>query len=117
MMIEWTLETKKKKQINTVSVRECKNCFGVFKSGLNVCPYCGYEHKTEERKDKKVVKTELQEITSVTVPSKISTWDELVQYQKYKKYHFGWVIRQGTKQKYRDTKKIKNTYYARRFYN
>lgn len=112
---EWTLETKKKKQINTVSVRECKNCFGVFKSGLNVCPYCGYEHKAEERKDKKVVKTELQEIISVTVPSKISTWDELVQYQKYKKYHFGWVIRQARSRNIEIPKKY--TYYARRFYN
>ena len=43
--------------------------------------------KQKNGKIRKLLKQSCK-ITSVTVPSKISTWDELVQYQKYKKISF-----------------------------
>ena len=96
----WTLESKKKQE-NTVKIRECKNCFAVYPPTLKKCPYCG-ETATKEiqKKDKKTVEIDLVELkrqddirNTKLADADLQTWAEVVEFQKLHKYKFAWCIR------------------------
>lgn len=96
---EWTLEPKKKQE-KTVKIRECKSCFAAFSPKLERCPYCGaeviHEVRTENRKtiDVDLVEMKRQEKIKNTRLSEaeLKTWDEVREFQKLKKYKFGFCI-------------------------
>lgn len=96
----WTLESKKRQE-NTVKIRECQNCYAVYPPTKTKCPYCGYEATKEvQRKDKKIVDIDLVEVerqknlrNTRLQDAELSTWAEVVEFQKAKNYKFAWCIR------------------------
>ncbi|KRK62470.1 phage helicase [Companilactobacillus farciminis KCTC 3681 = DSM 20184] len=106
---KWNLEggkkSKKKANTDSISIRQCSKCFGVFRANLKICPYCGakYEVKEQEVEVKKDV--ELQEIKKVMKyntdyiltkkVSELNTMAELKAYQKAKNYKNGWTYYQA----------------------
>ena len=97
---EWTLEPKHKQE-NIVKIRECPACFAVYPPALDKCPYCGYMAVKEiQRKDKKIVDIDLVEMKrqedlrkTRLADAQLSTWTEVVEFQKLKGYKFAWCIR------------------------
>lgn len=97
---EWTLEPKKKQE-NTVKIRECPNCYVVYPPTMQKCPYCGYMAVKEiQRKDKKVVDIDLVEMkrqddirSTRLADAQLETWAEVVEFQKLHGYKFAWCIR------------------------
>ena len=96
----WTLESKKKQE-NTVKIRECPNCYAVYPPTMQKCPYCGYMAVKEiQRKDKKVVDIDLVEMkrqddirNTRLADAQLETWAEVVEFQKLHGYKFAWCIR------------------------
>lgn len=41
---EWSLETKKKKQTRTISVKTCPQCYTAHYSNVRACPSCGFTY-------------------------------------------------------------------------
>lgn len=97
---EWTLEPKKKQE-NTVKIRECPNCYAVYPPTMQKCPYCGYMAVKEiQRKDKKIVDIDLVEMkrkndikNTRLADAQLETWTEVVEFQKLHGYKFAWCIR------------------------
>lgn len=97
---EWSLESKKRKQQNEILVRECPLCFAVMPASKRECIECGHVFEVQERKDRQTVSAELGEVTREDIlkakPYKyyqtIKTFEEMVEFQKAKKYKFGWAL-------------------------
>jgi len=97
---QWTLEPKKKQE-NTVKIRECPNCFAVYSPTLSKCPYCKYEAVKEVRhNNKKTIEIDLVEIkrqndlkNTRLSDAVLDTWEDIVEFQKIKGYKFAWCIR------------------------
>lgn len=95
----WTLESKKKQE-NTVKIRECPNCYAVYPPTMQKCPYCGYMAVKEiQRKDKKVVEVDLVEIkrkenlkNTRLSDAKLETWEEVREFQQAHKFQFAWCL-------------------------
>lgn len=96
----WTLESKVRQE-NTVKIRECPNCYGVYRSTLSRCPYCQYKAVKEVRRsDKKTIEIDLVEVrrqedlkNTKLSDAVLNTWSEIVDFQKIKGYKFAWCIR------------------------
>lgn len=96
----WTLEPKKKQE-NTVKIRECPNCYAVYPPTMQKCPYCGYMAVKEiQRKDKKVVDIDLVEMkrqddikntkySDLTAES----WSDVERIRKARGYKIQWAVR------------------------
>lgn len=97
---EWSLETRKKQE-TTVKIRECENCYAVYPPTMQKCPYCGHVATKEiQRKDKKQVTVDLVELHRTETlkntrlsDAELTTWEEIVEFQKAHKYKFQWCIR------------------------
>ncbi len=97
---EWTLETRKKQE-TIVKIRECENCYAVYPPTMQKCPYCGHVATKEiQRKDKKQVTVDLVELHRTEAlkntrlsDAELTTWEEVVEFQKAHKYKFQWCIR------------------------
>lgn len=90
---EWTLAQKKRKKRGSVSIRQCKNCFAIFSTSLDACPYCGMKVEKKEREEQKVLPDViLKEIqrNPYTDYRKCKTWTELDNFRKERKYKPGW---------------------------
>lgn len=95
----WTLESKKKQE-NTVKIRECKNCFAVYPPTLKKCPYCNTEATHEiQRKDKEIIDIDLVELqrqndlkNTRLADAELHTWVEVVEFQKAHGYKFSWCL-------------------------
>lgn len=97
---EWTLEPKKKQE-NTVKIRECPMCFSVYPPTKQKCPYCGYAAVKEiQRKEKKTVEIDLVEMqrqeeikntkyTDLTAES----WSDVERIRKARGYKIQWAVR------------------------
>lgn len=101
---EWSLESKKKQE-NTVKIRECVNCFAVYPPTLKKCPYCNFEAVKEIRmSEREVVEVDLVELNrqediknTRLVDADLKTWSEIVEFQKLHNYKFAWCIRYAVK--------------------
>lgn len=101
---EWTLSQKKKREKETVKIKECEKCYKVIPNSSTVCKYCGhiFQKNQTEKKEKETVDLELEKITRNEILAakpyayvdELETFDDLVNFQKAKKYKFGWVLRQ-----------------------
>lgn len=100
----WTLDVKKRKAENLIKIKECPQCFAVYSADKTACPECGYEcHIVKQTKDKKTVEIDLQEVkrqediknAEYTEYQNCKTFSELVEFQKLRKYKFGWVLRKA----------------------
>lgn len=97
---EWSLSSKKRKEKNTVLVKECPNCFHVMRNTCTECPECGYVFKKEERSEIQTKQAELQELQKTDLlklqPAnyykQIKTFDEMKLFCKAKGYKFAWCI-------------------------
>lgn len=97
---KWTLEPKKKQE-NTVKIRECKNCFAVYPPSFDKCPYCGYKAVKEVRhSNKKTIEIDLVEVSrqediknTRLSDAVLNTWEDVVDFQKVKGYKFAWCVR------------------------
>lgn len=111
---DWTLSAKKRKEENTVKIKECSNCFAVFSANEKQCPYCKTEnHIVKQTKDKKTVEIDLQEVkrqediknADYKEYTNCKTFEDLVEFQKIRKYKFGWVLRKALELKIEIPKK------------
>ena len=101
----WTLESKKKQE-NTVKIRECRECYAVYPPTAKKCPVCGAEPEHEIRcVDRKIVDIDLVEVkrredikNTRLADADLKTWDEVVEFQKIKGYKFAWCIRYASAQ-------------------
>lgn len=97
---EWSLEPKHKQE-KIIKIRECKACFAVYSPKLGKCPYCGAEAAHEKRTvNRKTVDVDLKEIrrqehirNTRLQDATFETWEEIVEFQKIKKYKFAWCLR------------------------
>ena len=97
---EWSLEPKHKQE-KIIKIRECKACFAVYSPKLDRCPYCGAEAAHEKRTvNRKTVDVDLKEIrrqehirNTRLQDATFETWEEIVEFQKIKKYKFAWCLR------------------------
>lgn len=100
----WSLEPKKKQE-TTVKIRECPVCYSVYAPTLSRCPYCGHEAVKEVRRtEKEVVEIDLVEVqrqenikNTRLADAQLSTWAEVVEFQKLHEYKFAWCIRYAAK--------------------
>lgn len=116
---EWTLEgnfqkPKKFDDEGNLNVRQCENCFGVYKSEMRICPHCGFEMqitqaeiemkeeielaeiKRQEQIAEQQRQKEIQEIVlDYREPSDCETLEELQQFAKNRGYKPGWVYYQA----------------------
>ena len=96
---EWSLEPKKKQE-NTVKIRECPNCFAVYPPNLKCCPICGAEATHEIRTvDRKTVDVDLVELkrqnkikATHLFDADLNTWNEIVEFQKLHHYKFAFCL-------------------------
>lgn len=97
---EWTLEPKHKQE-TTVKIRECPECYAVYPPTMSKCPYCGHIAVKEIRTvDRKIVDIDLVEMkrqedlkNTRLSDAELTTWEEIVEFQKAKGYKFQWCIR------------------------
>ena len=101
----WSLSVKKRKEENTVKIKECPECYAVYSSDKQSCPLCGHvNHIVKETKGNKTVEVDLKEIKRLAdiknadykEYEKCQTFAELVEFQKVRKYKFAWVLRMAT---------------------
>lgn len=96
---EWSLAPKRKQE-DTVKIRECENCFAVYPPTMKKCPYCGAEATHEIRTvDRKTVDVDLVEVkrqedikNTRLRDADLHTWDEIVEFQKLHRYKFAWCF-------------------------
>lgn len=101
----WTLDTKKRKEENTVKIKECPSCYAVYSADKPKCPNCGFEcHIVKQTTGKKkTIDIDLKEVKriedikamSYNEYSKCSTWDELAEFQKARGYKVQWTVRKA----------------------
>ncbi|MCQ2463950.1 MAG: DEAD/DEAH box helicase [Oscillospiraceae bacterium] len=101
----WTLDAKKRKEENTVKIKECPSCFAVYSADKARCPNCGFEcHIVKQTTGKKkTVDIDLKEVKRIediknadySEYQKCQTFSELVEFQKVRKYKFAWVLRKA----------------------
>lgn len=94
---EWSLKGREKREKTLVTVKECPECFAVNPGNTTVCKYCGAELKSKPltKKEQKIVEEiMLEEIRNRPYEEFIhcKTFEELVQFQKAKKFEFAWVL-------------------------
>ena len=97
---KWTLETKKRKKQNAVMVRECPECFAVVPLSAGECPECGYEFPMQERGGREQFDMEMKELDRAEILrgkphdywKQITTFEDMREFQKAKKYKFAWVL-------------------------
>lgn len=121
---DWTLSAKKRKEENEVKIKECSNCFAVFDANKKQCPYCETEiNIIKKTKDKKTVEVDLIEVkrkediknAEYKEYANCKTFQDLVEFQKIKKYKFGWVLIKALELKIDIPKKY--NYQIKRFYS
>lgn len=94
---EWTLDPKppKTSKKNTVSVRQCTECFFTHEPAP-VCPNCGHVYELTQREIKEKQETELQKIVEgYALPLECRNVKELYAYAKIKNYKAGWAYYQA----------------------
>lgn len=100
----WSLDVAKRKKENLIKIKECPECFSVYSAEKESCPQCGFvTHIVKETKNKKTVDIDLQEVRRIenikncdySEYQNCKTFSELVEFQKARKYKFGWVLRKA----------------------
>ncbi|EHV5304734.1 DEAD/DEAH box helicase family protein [Staphylococcus pseudintermedius] len=93
---------KKKREENTISAKQCPECFSVVASTHSECPYCGHEWQAEEQSLQQDSDTELEEITEETFiklnfkePKDCKSMKELYELAESLNYKKGWAYYQG----------------------
>lgn len=64
---EWSLTKKVKphKDVETLHIRECKNCFRVYAGNNRICPYCGFDNGKTKKEIEIEQQAELERITEL----------------------------------------------------
>lgn len=101
---EWTLEGKMKCKNPSgekdILVRQCKNCFRVYKGTSPICPYCGFNNGKTKREIEIEEKAELEKIEHINkVKARMTvgmckTRAQLEKIAKERGYKKGWVYYQ-----------------------
>lgn len=95
---EWSLNSRQKSEIK---IKECINCYAVYRINLNQCPYCGFKPEIikKESAPKKTINANLVEIDKTfklqntkLKDFKGKSWEEVEEFRKAKKYKFMWSI-------------------------
>ena len=105
---EWTLEGKKKKQMqkhekDEPTVLQCTECYKVFPAiqdgkRVRVCPFCGHElpNLREVDEKKEAVLSQIKSfVLSYDSPAQCCSYTELLEYAKRKGYKPGWAFYQA----------------------
>ena len=97
---EWTLKGKTRKQGSNVHIKQCPKCFACMPSLSRICPECGYAFTPEEMRQYTQVDAKLEELKRLEILAampysdykKIKTFDDMVRFQKAKKFKFAWAL-------------------------
>jgi len=96
---EWSLCPKKEKSAAEVPVKICPGCFLTVMSAVSTCPHCGHVFAAERRKIQEIKETALTKINGFvldyTRPEDCTSYRELIEYGKNKKYKPGWAWHQA----------------------
>lgn len=103
---EWSLnETvkppKEYSEDGKLIVRQCTKCYGTFKTGPAVCPYCGAVIESTRKELENIESIELQQITAVEKKQKrievgrARSYKELIQIGQERGYAPGWAYMQA----------------------
>lgn len=101
---EYFQGNKKKAKENTVIVRECENCYGVYQGNQAECPHCGHVHVVEYiREELDIDETAtLEQITEDDIitldfrePKDCNSMQELYDLAKHRGHKPGWAFYQG----------------------
>lgn len=91
---EWTLEPKpQKKQQNTVSVRQCPECYYTHEPA-GVCPNCGHIYEVQRKESPKEQRdAHLQKISEIKLKdAALFTWEQVREFQQAHHYNFNWCF-------------------------
>ena len=101
---EYFQGNKNKAKENTVIVRECENCYGVYQGNQAECPHCGHVHVVEYiREELDIDETAtLEQITEDDIitldfrePKDCNSMQELYDLAKHRGHKPGWAFYQG----------------------
>ena len=101
---EWSLQPKKKgsrKRVEEVPIRQCMECFAVFRQEDKACPNCGWMPQKQVREVEEIRDSELVEVESQPFcldfrePEDCHSLAELPQLAKNRGYKSGWAWVQG----------------------
>ena len=101
---EWSLQPKKKgsrKRVEEVPIRQCMECFAVFRQEDKACPNCGWMPQKQVREVEEIRDSELVEVESQPFcldfrePEDCHSLAELQQLAKNRGYKSGWAWVQG----------------------
>lgn len=105
MKREWSLKVKKKSKGNEVHIKECINCFGVYKSELTECPLCGFKPVVKQSESEyeldesatleEVNKEEFKMTLNFKEPKDCKNMKEMYELAKSNGYKRGWAYHQG----------------------
>jgi len=100
---EWSLKAKKHKKVCEVPIKQCIKCLHVMSNLKRQCEFCGYEIVSEQRYELEKIDMELKQLKRSDILKDkhhdfyktLQTFSQLVEFQKEKKYKFGWCIRKA----------------------
>lgn len=102
---EWSLKGKKQQSKSEISIKECENCFGVYKGEEKICPLCGHKPEIKERESEYEVEesAELEQVTEskermimdYREPEDCKNMKEIHELAKNRQYKPGWAFFQG----------------------
>lgn len=103
---EWSLDEtvkppKEYSEDGKLIVRQCAKCYGTFKTGPAVCPYCGAIIESTRKELENIENIELQQITAVEKKQKrievgrARSYKELIQIGQERGYAPGWAYVQA----------------------
>lgn len=102
----WRLDAKKSKKEAVIKIKQCINCFAVYKSEFTKCSECGFDPPIEHKVSTLEVEenAELEEITNITLsfkkPEDCRSVKDLHQLAKSKGYKPGWAFHQAKRLKF-----------------
>lgn len=104
----WSLEVKKrakrKQDEENVTIRQCPECYCAMRSGVKVCPKCGYSFPVQSREIDEVRESELECVKSFVIEYQTAddcrSYKELQEYAKKRGYKPGWAYYQAKNRGY-----------------
>ncbi len=106
---EWSLKTKKRNKGPDIKLKVCDGCYACLPLNTKICPECEYEFTVDDgnNEEETVVDAELVQIerknmlklVKYTYYKRLSTFEEMREFQQAKGYKFMWVIHKCLEQK------------------
>ena len=103
--IKWTLDGKAKNQPNEIKIKTCSKCYAVIPQNTLILSILrnGFLNRSQGTLEAERVAAELREVQAAELErlknmpysevKKATTWEEVIEIQKAKKYKIIWAVR------------------------